>query len=117
MPSHADRVRRHYTDADGREPLSSTEPADAFRRPLSEVAKYAGWLSKDHVSVAVRADVKALSAALDAGHETSLLLMTLGTNVGRLPSGGIRTMLRKALGEVRTALGQRSLDDADGAGS
>jgi hypothetical protein len=117
MPSHADRVRRQNTDADGREPFSPTGPAEAFRGPLSEVAKYAGWLAKDHVSVAVRADVKALTAALDAGHETSLLLMTLGTNVGRLPSGGVRTLLRKALAEVRTALGQRSFEGVDGAGS
>ena len=80
-------------------------------------SEYAGWLSKNHVSVTVRADVEALSAALDAGHETSLLLMTLSTNVGRLPGGGIRTMLKRALGEVRTALGERSLENGDGAAS
>lgn len=116
MPSHADRVRRHYPDADAREASPSTDP-EAFRGPLSEVVKYAGWLSKNHVSVTVRADVEALSAALEAGHETSLLLMTLSTNVGRLPGGGIRTMLKKAVAEVRTALGERSLENGDGAAS
>ena len=117
MPSHADRVRRHdYGDADAREPSPSTDP-EAFRGPLSEVVKYAGWLSKNHVSVAVRADVQALSAALDAGHETSQLLLTLSTNVGRLPGGGIRTMLKKAVAEVRSALAERSFDDAEGAAS
>jgi len=116
MPSHADQARRHSTEADAREPSPPADP-EAFRGPLSEVVKYAGWLSKNHVSVTVRADVEALSAALDAGHETSLLLLTLSTNVGRLPGGGIRTMLKKALGEVRTALGERSLEAGDGAAS
>jgi hypothetical protein len=109
MPSHADRVRRHYPEADAREPSPSADP-EAFRGPLSEVVK-------NHVSVTVRADVEALSAALDAGHETSLLMLTLSTNVGRLPGGGIRTMLKRALGEVRTALGERSLENGDGAAS
>ncbi len=116
MPSHSDRVRRHYTEADAREPSPPADP-EAFRRPLSEVSKYAGWLSKNHVSTAVRADVEALSAALDAGHEPSLLLLTLSTNVARLPGGGIRTMLKKAVDEVRSALAERRLDDADGAAS
>ena len=41
----------------------------------------------DHVSVAVRADVQALGAAMDVGNETSLLLLTLDKDIGRLPSG------------------------------
>ncbi len=111
MPSHADRVRRHYPDAGSQDVSPSTDPDDVLKQPLSDLERYAGWLSKDHVSVAVRADVKALTAAMDGGHETSLALLTLGTNIGRLPSGGIRTMLRKALGEVRAGL------VADGEGS
>ena len=104
MPSHADRVRRHYRDAGSQAVSPSTDPDEVLKQPLSDLERYAGWLSKDHVSVAVRADVKALTAAMDGGHETSLALLTLGTNIGRLPSGGIRTMLRKALGEVRAGL-------------
>lgn len=111
MPSHADRVRRHDHDAGSQAVSPSTDPDDVLKQPLSDLERYAGWLSKDHVSVAVRADVKALTAAMDGGHETSLALLTLGTNIGRLPSGGIRTMLRKALGEVRAGL------VADGEGS
>jgi hypothetical protein len=56
------------------------------------------------VSVAVRADVQALGAAMDAGSDTSLLLLTLDTDIGRLPSGDIRKMLRKSLGEIRAML-------------
>jgi hypothetical protein len=62
-------------------------------------------LAKGRVSVAVRADVQALGAAMDAGSDTSLLLLTLDKDIGRLPSGDIRKMLRKSLGEIRVVLG------------
>jgi hypothetical protein len=117
MPSHADHVRRRYTDAGAQEETPSSEPHDGLKRPLYDLERYAGWLSKDHVSVAVRADVKALTAAMAGGHETSLALLTLGTNIGRLPSGGIRTMLRKALGEVRAEIGPSAVDGTAGEGS
>jgi hypothetical protein len=93
------------------------EPRDALKRPLSELERYAGWLGKDHVSVAVRADVQALSAAIDVGSETSLLLLTLEKDIGRLPSGDIRKMLRKAAGEVRAVLGPTGIDLHDREGS
>ena len=66
-----------------------TELREALTRPLSELERYAGWLGKDHVSVAVRADVHALGAAMDVGNETSLLLLTLDKDIGRLPSGDL----------------------------
>lgn len=72
--------------------------------PLSQLERYAGWLGKDQVSVAVRADVKALGAAMDAGGETSSLLFTLDKNVGRLPSGDVRKIVRKALTQIRAVL-------------
>ena len=101
MPSHADRVRRHYKDADPREaPL--IEPPEALKRPLFDLERYAGWLAKDHVSVAVRAGVQALGSAINAGSETSLLFLTLEKDIGRLPSGDLRKMLRKALGEIHS---------------
>jgi len=101
MPSHADRVRRHYTDADPREEPPVTQLREALMRPLSDLERYAGWLAKDHVSVVVRAGVQALRTAIVAGNETSLLLLTLDKDIGRLPSGDLRKMLRKALGEIR----------------
>ena len=87
-----------------------TQPREALKRPLSDLERYAGWLAKDHVSVAVRADVKALGAAMDVGSETSLLLLTLDKDIGRLPSGDVRKMLRRALGEIRAVLGPRGID-------
>jgi hypothetical protein len=105
MPSHADRVRRQYEG----EPVS-TAPGEALMGPLSQLDRYAGWLAKDHVSVAVRADVAALGAAIEANTDTSLLLFTLDKDLGRLPGGDIRKMLRKALGEVRGILGSSEVD-------
>jgi hypothetical protein len=117
MPSHADLVRRHDTDADPQEEPLSTPPREALKRPMSDLERYAGWLGKDHVSVAVRADVQALGAALDLEHDTSLLWLTLDKDIGRLPGGDLRKMLRKALGEIRAVLGSTRLDTHDGDGS
>jgi hypothetical protein len=77
---------------------------EAVTAPLSQLERYAGWLGKDQVSVAVRADVKALSVAMNAGGETSLLLLTLDKNIARLPSGDVRKIVRKALTEIRAVL-------------
>ena len=95
----------------------STNPnaREALTAPLSQLQRYAGWLGKDQVSVAVRADVKALGAAMNAGGETSLLLLTLDTNVGRLPSGDVRKIVRKALIEIRAVLEPSEIDPYDNA--
>jgi hypothetical protein len=97
--------------------MSSTQPRESLARPFSELERYAGWLAKDHVSVAVRADVQALGAAMDAGHDTSLLLLALDKDVGRLPSGDLRKMIRKAVGEIREVLGPGGIDAHNGEGS
>jgi hypothetical protein len=104
MPSHADRVRRHYQDAHSPLETQLTAPREDLTQLLSELERYAGWLAKDHVSVVVRADVQALAEAVGAGSETSLLLLTLDKNIGRLPGGSVRKMLRRSLGEIRTGL-------------
>jgi hypothetical protein len=82
-----------------------TQAHDALARPLSELQRYAGWLGRDHVPVAVRADVQALSAAIAVGEDTSMLLTTLDRDIGRLPGGDLRKMLRKAVKEIRALLG------------
>lgn len=78
--------------------------SDESAGPFSQLERYAGWLAKDHVSAAVRADVQALGAAMNVGHDTSLELLKLDQDIARMPSGGIRKMLRKALVEMRGAL-------------
>ena len=66
------------------------DPGDAdTERPFSQLERYAGWLARDHVSVAVRADVQALGAAMNVGHDTSLELLKLDQDINRMPSGDI----------------------------
>jgi hypothetical protein len=91
-----------------------TEHREVLTRPLSELQRYAGWLARDHASLAVRADARALGEAVDAGNDTSLLLLTLDKDIGRLPSGGLRKMLRKASEEIRAALEPKQLDAREG---
>ena len=81
-----------------------TPPDDTLTRPMSELQRYAGWLGKDRVAVAVRADVLAFDAAMKGGSETSLLLLTLEQDIQRLPGGAVRKMLRKTVGEIRAVL-------------
>jgi hypothetical protein len=121
----ATQIRLHdlatdFKDLDRDEPMDSmplTQPLESLQRPLSELERYAGWLAKDHVSVAVRADVQALAAAMKLGNDTSLLVLTLQKDIGRLPSGAVRKMLRKAVGEIRTVLGPGEIDAQAGEGS
>lgn len=103
MTSHADAVRLDFGTANPRQPLVE-ECREELKRPLAQLARYAGWLARDHVSTAVRADVQALEAAFDAGDETALLLLTLDKDLGRLPSGDVRKMLRKASREIQVVL-------------
>lgn len=77
---------------------------EALTRPFAALEKYAGWLAKDHVSNAVRAGVQALGTAMDVGSDTSALMLTLASDIRRLPSGDVRKMLRKSFGEVGAAL-------------
>lgn len=81
-----------------------TRPDDTLTRPMSELQRYAGWLGKDRVAFAVRADVLAFDAAMKGGRETSLLLLTLEQDIQRLPGGAVRKMLRKTVGEIRAVL-------------
>jgi hypothetical protein len=87
--------------------------AEVLGRLLSELQRYAGWLAKDHASVAVRADVRALGDAMDAGSETAPWLLVLDKDIERLPSGGIRKMLRRALVEIRPRLEPIGIDASE----
>jgi hypothetical protein len=91
-------------------PCPKETNAEVLGRLLAELQRYAGWLAKDHASVAVRADVRALGEAMDAGSETASWLQVLDKDLDRLPSGGIRKMLRRALGEIRPMLEPSGID-------
>jgi microcompartment protein CcmL/EutN len=66
--------------------------------------RYAGWLDRGRASVAVRTDVQALGAAIDAGADASALLSSLEATIVRLPGGDMRKMLRVTAGQIRRAL-------------
>jgi hypothetical protein len=69
--------------------------------------RYAGWLDRDGISISVRADVKALGAAIDTGADPAALLQALDLNIARLPAGDTRRMLRVTAGQFRRALDGR----------
>ena len=94
-----------------------TQAPEPLTRPLSELERYAGWLAKDRASVAVRTAVHALGAAMAVGDETSSLLLTLDKDIGRLPSGDMRKMLRRAAGEIRAVLEPAGIEAPDGESS
>ena len=79
---------------------------DALQQLYATLQRYAGWLDRERTSVMVRADVQALGIAIDACADLSPLLQTLDTNIGRLPSGELRKMLRVAAGQMRRALAE-----------
>jgi hypothetical protein len=79
---------------------------NALKQLHGTLERYAGWLDRERSSMLVRADVRALGAAIDACADPSSLLHTLETNIARLPGGEMRKMLRVAAGEMRRALAQ-----------
>lgn len=81
-------------------PTSDVRPMDMNADEMSLLAdlqRYSGWLGKDFVSMVVRDDLRELAAAMRAGSDPSFWLQRLHTDIQRLQSGGVRTMLRKAL--------------------
>ena len=88
--------------------------AEARGRLMAELQRYSGWLAKDHASVAVRTSVRELEEAIGAGNETSPSLQVLARGIDRLPSGDIRKMLRRALGQMLTELSPGSMEREEG---
>ena len=77
---------------------------DARRQLFDTLQRYAGWLDRDRTSVMVRADVRALGIVIDASADPSPSLLTLDTDIARLPGGDLRKMLRTAAGQLRREL-------------
>ena len=87
---------------------------DRIQRPISELSRYAGWLARNQPSAAVQKGVRALDEAVQAGHESSqllLLVLTLDHDIKRLPGGAIPKMLRKTLGQIRAVIDPPSETD------
>ena len=84
----------------------SPEHTEALQPLCDRLQRYAGWLDRERTSVMVRADVKALGAAINTCADLLPLLQALDTNIARLPSGAMRKMLRVAASEMRRALAE-----------
>ena len=104
MPSHADRVRRHYLEAEPKLDGAPGDRAAVLARTFSELERYAGWLAKDQAAVAVRAGVQALRTAVNAGEDSLDLMATLRKDIARLPSGDIPKMLRASIARMQAEL-------------
>ena len=120
MPSHADRVRRHYAEDPPRSEPGPVALRAGLAGPLSQLERYAGWLARNQVSAAVRAGIVTLHAAVEAGDDPPRLLMLgleLDHDIKRLPGGAIPKMLRKASAEIRAALDPGAADARRGEGA
>ena len=84
----------------------SPERAEALKPLFDRLQRYAGWLGRERTSVTVRADVEALAVAINTCGDPLPLLHALETNIARLRSGAMRTMLRVAASEMRHALAE-----------
>ena len=80
--------------------------AEALKPLYDTLQRYAGWLDRARTSVMVRADVEALGTAINTCADPWPLLHALDTNIARLPSGELRTLLRVAASEMRRALAE-----------
>ena len=80
--------------------------AQLLKQLHATLQRYAGWLDRERASVTVRADVRALGAAIDEGADALPSLQSLDTNIARLPSGELRKMLRAAAAQMRCALAE-----------
>jgi hypothetical protein len=93
--NHAGNLRSAPADT------PATEPEV---HPLEALDRYAGWLGRDRLSVAIRADVVALGEAMGAGTGASTCLRALDDDIARLPAGGMRPLLRRAAVTMRETL-------------
>jgi hypothetical protein len=95
--------------------VSAAEGAESLGQLFATLQRYAGWLDRERTCGLVRADVKALGAAIETRADPSSLLQALDANIARLPSGALRKMLRVTAGQVRHALISAVPGDAGGA--
>ena len=90
--------------------MIATPPTDFHPRDgeafglLAELQRYAGWLDKDHASVAVRAGLRDLAEAMQSGGDVLGCRQRLNKDLQRLQSGGVRTMLRRSFQALQAAL-------------
>jgi len=67
------------------------------------LCRYAGWLHRERHSRLVRTDVESLGTAMETNSDPRPHLQSLAENTARLPSGDVRTMIRKIVEQLRQA--------------
>ena len=80
-------------------------PADVSRI-LNDLGKYAGWLGRGREPTRVREDVKVLTAVFESGCDMQEAVDTLETDIGKVPSSHVGTLLRKAVRGLRLAVAE-----------
>ena len=98
MPSPSDHAGNR------RSALADTPATEPEVPPLEALGRYAGWLGREQLSVAIRADVVALGEAMGAGTGAATCLRALDDDIARLPAGGMRPLLRRAAVTMRETL-------------
>jgi hypothetical protein len=78
-------------------------PADV-RGILNNLDKYAGWLGRGIEPRRVREAVKALTAEFERGCAMRAAVDTLESDLGKMPSSQVGTLLRKAVRDFRLAV-------------
>ena len=84
------------------------ETTGALRELHTALQRYAGWLDRERASLLVKADVKALGAAIDTCGDLSLHLQALDVDIARLQSPELRKMLRTVAGQMRRTVESRT---------
>jgi hypothetical protein len=67
---------------------------------LLDLEKYAGWLESGAGPTRVRAGVKALGAAIADEGDVPHCVRSLHIDIAKLGSGGVATLLRRALRKI-----------------
>ena len=86
--------------------MATPDPVSApdVRCILSDLDKYAGWLGRGLEPRRVREDVKALTAEFESGCDMRAAVDTLESDIAKMPSSQVGTLLRKAVRNFRLAL-------------
>lgn len=86
-------------------PSNDVQSTDTVQQSLWNLERYAGWLPKGFAPSRVRDGIKALGGAIAGDGNVFASAQALEEDINKLGSGGIATLLRKALRSLRRALG------------
>jgi hypothetical protein len=84
-------------------PDAQSAPAD-IRGILTDLDKYAGWLGRGLEPARVREAVKLLTAVFESGSDIRDAVDALESDIGKVPSSQVATLLRKTVRGFRLAV-------------